>query len=352
MEETGLGVAGSGGAAGSASAPETLSRSETGMLAKEITLADTVCKMYIQDHTVNPGLDTHDLTTVHLQRGVVETTNAMKHLGISPKVAIVYVNSKNGSNGGYNATMQLVTVPCSTHGTFAHDVTSDAYVLSMPRATSREGASVLAITLTGIQHDAVSEYPAGLCKKIALQHVHSPIHTKFGVHDMNAIELTMQHLLKSAHWIGEIHLMSQIAKTILKARLHKSSDVAKLTVEQKGIHLKDEIKLCAYWNALQAELTQTERRCLDNAVHRMHDTRPLTYVCKDGNVYSACTPVVNDVQGKRPLTNVQSAHSVHAVVCIKGAMNFPSRSLNCDKLSLNVRIDNDWTFECHALVYN
>lgn len=284
----------------------------------------------------------HDEESLQLVRAAASISHALAALGHPPRGAVLHVETPQG-----RATVEVGTLLTVPEGKFVHDVDSSVYVGGAPARQESGSTALLAVACSGIQHDAIFERGGEAAKSIIVLQGASPMHPAFGLHDTAAVQLTMPQILRTAHWVGEVHFMTQIGKTILKSRPEKDSEVLKLTVEQRGVHLKDEVKLCAYWEAISGALEPKERRCLDLAVQRMHEKRPIAYEALGGAISSQGSPAL--VGAKASGLPPKSLHHVEARVRIKGAMSFPCAMLQRGPRSLNVRIDNVWLLESHLL---
>jgi hypothetical protein len=171
------------------------------------------------------------------------------------------------------------------------------------------------------------------------------VHHNFGVHDTDALRFAMPLLRNTAHGIGELHFMTQIGKLLLRTRPEKNTEIAKLTEVQRGVHLKNEAKLFAYWTAVSGALDPSEHRCLTAAMACFHEKKPLTYEAVDGRVTSSASPVVVDSSMPRGKMPTRSLHHVELSVRIKGGMTVPCSSLQRADSVVHVRIDNVWKFE-------
>ena len=167
--------------------------------------------------------------------------------------------------------------------------------------------------------------------------------------------------------------MTQIAKSILKTRENPSTEVREMTAEQRGIHLKDESRLCAYWTSMYALLDESEKKCFSNAVANLRDgTKKILVSLKDSDITQACTHVGTQIgshigaahMGIAPIgatidnntgasmdSKVQNMHHMHAKVNIKASMVVPMYKMNRNFKTLNVRIDNDWDLEINSICY-
>ena len=297
-------------------------------------------KVYVSEVPVTHSSGEHDEEALGLTRAAATISHTLSTLGIAPRRAVVCISAPAGE-----VTLQVESFPSVADGKFVHELGADRYA---PGAgTPGPSASVFAVACTGIQHDAIFDYPRGVAKSAVVLRVASPVHPVFGLHDTAAVSIAIPQLLRAAHRVGEIHFMTQIAKAILRARAEKDSDVAALTTEQRGAHLRDEVKLCTYWNAIQAALTGRERRVLDAGITRMQERQPISYEALDGKIASDAAPVVGTVvEGSVPR---RSLHHVEARVRIKGALVVPCAALGVGAKSLSVRIDNVWVLESHIL---
>jgi hypothetical protein len=300
---------------------------------------DGAVKIFVCEAPVTHSATEHDEEALALTRAAATVSHTLTTLGIAPRRAVVCVTAPKGE-----VTLQVESFPSVPDGKFVHELSADRYAPGAAPPDARGGGAVLAVACTGIQHDAIFDYPRGVAKAAVALRVASPVHPVFGLHDTAAVAIAVPQLLRAAHRVGEIHFMTQIAKAILRARPEKDSEVAALTAEQRGAHLKDEVKLCTYWNAVQAALTPRERRVLDLGITRMQERQPITYEALEGRVASDAAPALDT-----PGAPCRSLHHVEARVRIKGALAVPCASLGVDTKSLNVRIDNVWTLESHLL---
>eukprot|EP00961_Rhodomonas_salina_P295432 3935449-Rhodomonas_salina.1 len=283
--------------------------------------------------------DTHTLEDVHLARAARSLTHCLWQLDMPARTAIMHVKCDAGC-----ATLRFETCPCAPDGSPAHDLARDVFLPRPTRAPAAAEGKTLAVLCTGLQHDDMFSAPERGLKHIATDIAPALVHPRFGVHETQAARLAMPHLLQTAHNIGEIHLMTQIAKALLRSRPEKDSHVAALTVEQKGAHLRNEERLCAYWEAVQAALDPAEARCLRSAVQHMRDAGTLSYRARTGRLCSSPAPVF-DLATRSP---ARSLHHVEVTVHIKGALAVPCATLGRAEKRLAVRVDNNWVLESHV----
>lgn len=141
-------------------------------------------------------------------------------------------------------------------------------------------------------------------------------------------------------------LLTHELQEILRTRPDPDSVVAALVQPQKGVRLRDEAQMCAYWEELRGALTEPERRCLELGVQRMHEAQLLSYKAVAGRVCSALAPTTQPVEHVAP--PAPSLHHVEVRVHIKGSRSMPCAMLNRGPRSLNVRVDNMFTLESHV----
>jgi len=295
--------------------------------------------MHVSPVTHNPS--GADKSGVQLLRAATSVSHAMECLDVPEHLTLFQFDHAEEP-----LTIRLLSTPCSPHGKHLHDLASDVYAEGMPTKTRQNTPTVLAVLCTGIQHDALLANPPGTTKAVAAEYATALVHPRFGVHETVAAQLAVPHLLKAAQSIGEVHFMTQIGKAILRTRPEKDSEVSALTVEQKGAHLKDELKLCSYWKSIHDSLDASEKACLDLGIQRMHEKQPITFKPITATLASAPSPVFADVD---KTCGAKSLHHIELTVRIKGALTVPCGMLKRDAKTLNVRIDNNWVLESHLL---
>jgi hypothetical protein len=311
-------------------------------LFREFAAPGGTVKIFLASPPVRHVPAAHDEEALGLTRAAATVSHTLAELGAAPRSARVAVEAPDGA-----VTLCVDTFLSVPDGKFVHDVASDVYAPGAPRRAAAGGTGVLAVVCTGIQHDAIFEYPRGVAKAAVALRLAAPMHPVFGLHDTAAVAAAMPQLLRAAHRVGEVHFMTQIAKAILRARPEKDSAAVALTVEQRGAHLRDEVKLCAYWDALRGALRGKERACLELAIARMREKRPISYEALGGAVASEASPAI--AHGGLPAMPGKSLHHVEARVRIKGSLSVPCAMLGAGPKSLNVRIDNVWVLESHLL---
>lgn len=267
----------------------------------------------------------------HLARAGTMSTYAMSMRNLKTGRMIV----RHSSSG---LALRIDTLPAAAEGKFPCDLTGALAGRIGSRREPNRAPSVLALCTTGIQHDSLHNIE-GTGKSMRLLTAPAVMHPKFGVHDTEVADICLPEILRAARNIGEVHFMTQIGKAILKTRPEKDSETAKLVVEQRGAHLKDEKKLCAYWESIRKALDAEETKCLDNGVKLLHQRSPISYIPQAGKICS-------DTSRKGG-----SLHHVELSLRIKGALSVPARLLKRGPNSLNVRIDNMWTLESHACCF-
>jgi hypothetical protein len=314
---------------------------DTNILHKSIKLHDLSAKIFLRPHTFKVQTSLPTTRTLELQRCANETDMAMQCMGVQAQTTVLHVSSLDATNGIVDFTMQVICTPCCAEKKALQKLQYDAYVPCKNSDASNNTA--LAISVAGIRHDNMAQYPIGICKQFDIGNVALSIHPFKGAHEMDVCTLGMQKILNVAKLVAEIHMMTQIGKTILKTRPHKTPDIAALTSEQKGYHLKDEIKLCNYWDSIRRQMTSDEIFVLDNALRSLIPGN-IQYTIKNGEIHSACTPINRSL--------AQSSHSLQTTVNIKGNLSFPCRELQCKQKFLTTRIDNDWNLECNLVCYN
>jgi hypothetical protein len=319
---------------------KTMETEDGETLCREFAAPGGTVRIFFAAPPVRHEPTAHDAEALGLTRAAATVSHTLETLGAPPRSARVTIETPAGA-----ATLCLDTFPSVPDGKFVHDIASDLYAPGAPRAV--HGTGVLAVACTGIQHDAIFAYPRGVAKAAVARRLAAPMHPRYGLGDAAVVAAAMPEILRAAHRVGEIHFMTQIAKAILRARPEKDSAAAALCVEQRGAHLKDEVKLCAYWDAVRGALVGKERTCLDLALARMREKRPISYDAVGGALASEASPAL--AHGGLAAMPVKSLHHVEARVRIKGALAVPCAMLGAGPRSLNVRIDNVWVLESHLL---
>lgn len=276
---------------------------------------------------------------VALCRAARVTADALLRLQLPVLSAVLHFTS--------GAVLQLIATPCSASGRATHDLSRDMVVSAQLPGVSR-AAPVLTVTCSGIQHD--EPHSGGAARSVRVEHVEGlGSHPRHGVHDSAAVELAVPALLRTARFIGEVHFMTQIAKEILRTRPDADSTVAALTQPQRGVHLRDEARLCAFWDEVRGALSEPERRCLELGVQRMHEQPLITYTALAGRVSSAVAPTTVLLESA-PMP-MPSLHHVEVRVRVKGNRSMPCAMLARGPRSLNVRVDNEFVLETHTVCF-
>lgn len=314
---------------------------DTNVTHKSLDLHDLSASIFLRPHTFKVQTSLPTTRALELHRCANETDIAMQCMGVQAQTTVLQVSSKDATNGAVDFTMQVICTPCCAEQKNPQVLQYDAYI---PRKNSKASNNAsLAISVAGIRHDNLTQYPAGICKQFDIENAELSIHPVLGAHEMDVCDLGMAKILNVAKLVAEIHMMTQIGKSILKARENKTADIMALTSEQKGSHLKDEIKLCNYWDSIRSQMSSDEIFVLDNALRSMLPTN-IQYTLKNGAIHSECTPINHRL--------AQSSHSLQTTVNIKGNLSFPCRELQCKQKFLTTRIDNDWDLECNLVCYN
>jgi hypothetical protein len=273
-----------------------------------------------------------------------DATNAAAYLGIAPKQIIAALEP-----GVTLSVTAVMTTAGSTADTINVDtriwVPSAAVTSAATPEAPRKPESSVFVTATGIRNDDNLRYLQGQCKRVAVSNARTQTHRELGTHPHEAIRIAAPHIAHSAQSIGRIHIISQVAKAILKLRpeAERGQDVAKLVGEQKGSRLKDEVRLAGYYQELKSQLTRAERSVLFNAVTILNQRHPLIITATEGGCDSHC------FRGERGL---QTVHNVHAKVRMQGGIAFPCNELeNAGGKQLKAHIDNNFHVECNLLSY-
>lgn len=294
---------------------------------------------------VNDALTlTPDDTSPNIVRAHRDAMNAAAHLGIAPKQIIV--NLVPNYTIGISA---IITTAGKQSDTIAIDtrIWAPSALIKTPSPSSPQPPpdSSITISATGIRNDDNLHYLQGQCKRIAVNKSNTQAHRELGTHPVEAVRIAVPHIIHSIKSIGKVHLMSQIAKSILKLRPpeSRSEQVAKLVCEQRGSRLKDEVRLANYYNQLKSELTRQEKDALYSTMQNINEKDPLQYKTVDGSSETHC------FRGERGL---QTVHNVHAAIRVNGGIKVPCEKIpGCTERSLKVHIDNLFQIESNMLAY-
>jgi hypothetical protein len=267
-------------------------------------------------------------------------------MGLSPKHIVFHVDSDN--------IISISVLPTTSHG---HVFNLNSQILVMPNNCevskmhnySSPPDKTLCICATGIKNDKNLLYQMGACKKISVQMMNSVAHRDLGPHPIDIIGIAVPHLYAVAKNLGRIHLMTQIGKSILKSRLDHTDETLKLVGEQRGAQLRDEVKLCSYWNSIKSALSEGERACLYKGMSNMRSSDVPMISYKTGSMDNHVTKIHPSTSTQN--NNNQGNHHVQAVFHIRGGVAVPCKSLNRGMDSLKVHVDNDWDLECNILSY-
>lgn len=292
-----------------------------------------------------------DMTQIHLRRSVLECAQALDHYKLNPREIIVTARSVTANKGWV------------LHVNITPTAQSHKEVLQISRVASnlasqqlgdpkRITGRMLAVSVVGIQNDHVDDtVPLSCVKRFALQEVAWTPHNRFGVHDVHYAHFAMPQIRKYAQWLGEIHMMTQVAKALLKSRdsLQSAPELNEVVAEQRGAQLKSEARLCAYWNKINGMLNAEEQECLQGFIATLRK-RPemLSMEFKQG-VLAQTADVLGD-DFKYPKTRSLNRSSV--TLNIKAAFGLPIEKLNRSDKFLKVRINNDWDLEMSTLAYD
>lgn len=319
---------------------------------KTTNVNDMSVSFFSRQHVFDHCYTHNDEKRLHLDRCANEVSSAMQHMGVCAQRSFVKIcklgqnadNESNTKSDNYLLCLQLLTTPTAEDKKIIQNINSNVYIPYQTKNQHSKNDSVFSVSVTGIKHDAMQNYPRGLCKQYNIQNISIPINKKHGGHDLDVSVIGLQKIWQAAKSISEIHMMTQIGKSILKMRTEKTSEISSITADQKGVHLTDEGKLCAYWNTISNALTETEEKRLQMALKAMKQNNTFKYTFVHGNIHSAATPITD----KR----LQSMHSIQAKINIKGNVKFPFPLPNDENNRLQVRIDNDWNLECNMICYN
>lgn len=271
---------------------------------------------------------------------------AARSMGLAPQTFVF--DTEAGS-------ISIALTPTTAPG-YTYDISSN--VLYLPeKDTSRRTplhstapSSSIVITATGIQSDSNLDYPTGACKKLTVRELHAQHHRELGAHPKDLVSISAEQIAQAAYNIGRIHLMTQIGKALLKARTQHTEHTAALISEQRGAHLKDEVRLCRYWQQIHAALNKPELECFSRAVRSLGNRGTFQFECKDGTLEQTCAPVHLEDE-KRKTAHLQGTHHVCATVHIAGSTTVPLKTLNCGKDSVRVYISNDWNIESNSISF-
>lgn len=294
-----------------------------------------------------------DMNEQHLRRSLRECTEATHYYNITPKELLVHARD---NSGGCAWVLRVNITPTAQTHRSALDVTRVATQAAADQLNSdpkRITGKMLCVSVVGIQNDHVhTGNPLSHNKRFSLQQVGWTPHNKFGVHDLHYIRFALPKVKEYARWIGEIHLMTQVAKAILKTRegdILSSPEVAEAVAEQRGAQLKDEGKLCSYWHRVHSLLDCNEEACLQKFVSQLKSRADILKIeYKSGGLAQACEPV--GVHADRP--KIRSLNRLHTTLTIKGACSVPIESLNRSDKLLKIRINNDWDIEIGSMAYD
>jgi hypothetical protein len=287
---------------------------------------------------------------VHVHANIIrshrDTMNAAFEMGLAPKHVLLQIDPDN--------IVSISVLPTTSHG-HVFNLNSQVIVIPTNYTSSKIHNSVsipdkvLCICATGIKNDRNLLYQMGSCKKISVELMNAVAHRDLGPHPIDIIGIAVPRLYLVAKNLGRIHLMTQIGKSILKSRLNHTDATLKLVGEQRGAQLKDEVKLCNYWNSIRSELSEDERDCLYKGMNNMKTSGVPSISYKNGSMDSHVSKIHPSAETRN--NNNQSNHHVQAVFNIRGGVTVPCRSLNRGMDSLKVHVDNDWDLECNILSY-
>lgn len=299
--------------------------------------------------TQTPSMHAHDPNTHDcLVRAHRETMNAAYRMGIAPKRILLSISPK--------LALCVSMVPTTMHG---HLFNLDARVLVLPDNYhnskqvnyNHPAGTTLCLSCTGISNDQNPLYSPGHCKRVSLQVLKSVSSPGVGPCPKDVVSLAALHLYRAAKEVGRIHMLTQMAKSILKERTVHTPASTKLTAAQKGVHLRDEVKLYNYYQSVTQELNATERAIWDEAVRVMDMNKepPLSIIYKSGKIDHLCSPIKN----AHSQYHMQSTHHVQAIFNIRGKVPIQCKpSGHWSSKTLQVSIDNDWDLECSLLCYS
>jgi hypothetical protein len=215
-------------------------------------------------------------------------------------------------------------------------------------SADRPKHAMVNVSALGIRNDRNPSENINVSKKMLMCEVGWVPHREFGVHDIQFTDFAAPQLHKYAQWIGEVHFMTQVAKSILKTRSNPSSEIRSMTTEQHGVHLKDEAKLCSYWTKNVA-VKDSDITC---ACMHVDGKQPSECNKKRKNVTTGTEDKSIVTKSANPLSSkLQDLHHMNVKVNIKAAMILPISRLKRDVDNINVRIDNDWNLEINSVSY-
>ena len=334
------------------------SLSATPILCKTIDLGAYTMHVYNAAAQTTVSDNIMDDQTHDIRRCAKELQHVMNHFHVSPKLTVVHLNDSDNKT---STILQITTTLTVQNRRHAMDIESPtAYVhLSTQPISNEPKRRMICVNSIGIRNDHAS-HNVNLHKKLSMCEIGWVPHKRFGVHDIQFIRFAAPEVYKYARRLGEIHFMTQIVKSILKTRNNPSDEVREVTAEQRGVHLKDESKLCAYWSRMHELLDKDERKCFNDAIVNIRNgTTKINVSLKDGYTAQACTHIGENECGAlyeknnsntSPMeSKVQDIHHLNVLVNIKASTLVPISKLRRECNKLNVRIDNDWELEMNTV---
>lgn len=288
---------------------------------------------------------TYDYDDTQLSRARKSIAYAMISHGIH-KQNIGFIIHTNPTEK--DVVITVTTSPCCTHGQNFHALPNTAPLTenSIPWSiTQRKKNTALVMSVTGIVHDNMHKYPIGTSKKISLTDINIPIHPTNGVDQLDMVDICTPLFHSRAVYLGRIHFLTQVGKSILKTRPVIDSETAMLTKEQKGYNLKDEVRLATYYARVLDTLTHDEKSLMSIAKHRLINSNILKYRVVDGTMG-------NTIVAPYESSVICDTHYITANVHIKGSLKVPCEKLCRPRKNVIVTIDNIWPLESHVVAFN
>jgi hypothetical protein len=385
-------IANSPSAVSSAAKPNVLYKTMTGPGGVSLNV-------YYGDLKSNVSPLTMDMSAHCVRRCITDTSQALAHFRLTPKQLVIHVN-----HGEQTMALQVTTTPTTQAHTMPLDIERPTSLSMMPNQYKESSGTMLCVSTLGLYNDNVWSESAvkepvvkaadttatvakanatpqtpemksetvtvpplhiSAHKQLSMVQVKWTTHFKFGIHDVHYGQFSIPQICEYSKYIGQIHLMTQMGKAILKSRPEQTPEVAAVTTEQHGAHLKDEVRLCKYWTRIESLLTHEERACLDDGITAIKAERiRITPTLKDTSMAQACMPVTPNITPnkttntatekftERPPCKMQDLHHIRALVNIKASTMLPITRLRRESKCLNVRIDNDWDIEMNSIAYD
>ncbi len=318
----------------------------------------TTLSMFYSDFVqpVSSTLNSHkmDINDHLLRRSFRECVEAMRHFNVKPRELMLYARDPSGQ---LSWGVQINVTPTTQQHARALDIGRFAVNAADEHLgdTKRKTGTMFAVSCLGIVSDHSThnnEPQLSESKRFLLQEVLCTPHNRFGWHEAHFGHFAAPKLQAYARWLGEVHFMTQVAKALLKSRdeIVPRSDVAEAVAEQRGAQLRNEARLCAYWNKVQSLLTPEEDKCLRTFITQLKG-RPMMLSVRLNNARAlqACDPVC---ESDTERLKVRTLNRMFASFNIKGAYTLPLEGLQRSAKFVDVRINNTFPLEMSTMAYD